>query len=113
MMGTDATHASAPWLGETRYARPLADAAALLAGTLPDAPGTGLWLTSFEDASSKRVDADLWFGPSPATTEVVPPASIQYSDATVPLPLDVLAGVVLLVRWFVVRRRPRRVSSDT
>lgn len=95
------------WPGDLRYARSTAGLGALLAGAIPNAPDTA-WLHDFVDPSTPRPGVDdLFFTPSPAQAEVVPPPEVHVSHSRVYIPLD-LAVIVGLGALLFVRLGRRR-----
>ncbi|MEZ4221495.1 MAG: DUF2330 domain-containing protein [Polyangiaceae bacterium] len=99
--------------GQTRYARALPDAAALLVEPLlVSAAGTSPWLTEIVDESSPRPGVDdVFFAAAKETAEVVPPVKVVTVRKPITIPLElvgvglVLGLVAMAVAIVVLRRR--------
>jgi len=86
------------WPGRATWAGGLEDAASLLAGVLGAAeiPRTP-WLTSFEDRSDPRPgSADVFFARAADQSTLRPPPVVKEDVVTIPVPVELVALVVLL-----------------
>ena len=100
-----------PWAGKLLYARPRGGLATLLEGAVPGLPGAAApWLLAWEDGSTPRPGTDdLFFSPARDQAPVVPPPIVVDNPQVFPLPVDVIAALVLGVWWL--RRRARRRAA--
>jgi Uncharacterized protein conserved in bacteria (DUF2330) len=81
------------------------------AGVLPFALPQGAWLTMFEDRASPRPGTDdLFFAPAHDLTPVKPPPLVWTHQEKMKVPVDLIAGS-LLVAAFVLRRLRRRMGK--
>jgi hypothetical protein len=90
------------WSRELLYAAPKDGLGALLAATLPSTAVTsGSWLNAFRDRASPRPGVDdLFFAPATSREKVVPPPVTIDERLDLPLPLDVLAGLLCAGIWW-------------
>lgn len=118
MDGTLGANASAPWPGRTiwtdrlreTYREPLASRVKLSPQQMP----AQLRMTVLEDWSSPRPGTDdIYFSPSADQSRIVPPPIVTIRDERIPVPLDlvavVLVAIVLLtmLAFLRLRRAPR------
>jgi hypothetical protein len=98
------------WAGRLLYANPRADLPKLLEGALPSPPawpGTP-WLLAWQDDSTPRPGTDdLFFSPAPDQARVVPPPVVLEDRQVIPIPVDVIAALVLGAWWLRHRARKR------
>jgi Uncharacterized protein conserved in bacteria (DUF2330) len=91
----------------TTYASENSRVTKALEGAIPkEQMPDGLWLSFFEDGRWPSSGDDLYFKPDPSQAPVVPPPIID--DEYVPIPVDLVAAVVLLGGWIVWRMRRRK-----
>jgi hypothetical protein len=97
------------WSRELLYAAPKDGLGAMLAATLPATVLTsGSWLNAFRDGASPRPGVDdLFFAPATLREKVVPPPVTIDARLDLPVPLDVLAGLLCAGIWWRWRRRAR------
>jgi hypothetical protein len=99
--------AAASWPGKTLWSD-RSDPA--LGGALPFSVPPGAWLTMFEDRASPRPGTDdLFFAAASDRGPVKPPPVMLDRTSKVPVPLDLVAGLGL-VMWMVVRRVRRSAA---
>jgi hypothetical protein len=95
------------WEATTKYSSENARMSKALEGAIPkEQMPDGLWLSLFEDWRWPSSGDDLYFKHDSDQTPIVPPPIVD--DVTVPLPLDLVAAVVLFGGWIVWRMRRRK-----
>jgi hypothetical protein len=100
------------WAGRLLYASPRADLAKLLEGVapLPLSTPAASWLLAWEDSSTPRPGTDdLFLSPAPDQARVVPPPVVVDNPQAIPIPVDVIAALVLGAWWL--QRRSRRRAA--
>jgi len=91
---------AAAWGASTKYSSSNGKLSQALEGAIPkEQMPDGLWLSCFEDGRWPSSGDDLYFKPDASQAPVVPPPIVD--DEYVPIPVDVIAAVLLLGGWIV------------